>query len=233
MSIAAVSWVLQNSETTQGARLVLIALADNAHDDGSGARPAVATLARKARLGVRQTQYMLRKLEAEGSIVCEGKTDRGVRIWRVVMEGVQKLQGAPQDTPGVQYAPPEPSLEPSLTSEPKGSSVMRSDLWDALVAELGAPVTKDERSRRGKCVKQLLDGEVAVEDVHERCERWRHGWPDMTLTDTALVKHWTTLSRLEPPKHRKRNGGLTAEDVLNQALEERRREEGQNGAIGG
>lgn len=123
---------------------------------------------------------------------------------------------------------------PTRTSTTSSEVVRERDLlWDALNDEIGEAQTKTERSRRGKCVAELREADVTPAEVHERCERWRHGWPDMTLTDTALVKHWTTLAVLEPPKHRKRNGGLTAEDVLNQALDERRREEGQNGAIGG
>ena len=50
------------------AHLVLIGLADHAHDDGSEARPSVATLARYARCSERTVHTKLRMLEAAGLI---------------------------------------------------------------------------------------------------------------------------------------------------------------------
>lgn len=73
MSIRALSWVFEHSEVAhRGDLLVLLVLADHAHDDGTGAYPSVMTIARKARLSERGAQYALRRLEKVGAIVSVG-----------------------------------------------------------------------------------------------------------------------------------------------------------------
>lgn len=83
MSIEAMSWVFKHSEATQGERLVLLALADNADDDTWEAYPSVVTLARKARLKRRQTQRCLRKLEEDGRVSARGTSQYDTTIYRV------------------------------------------------------------------------------------------------------------------------------------------------------
>jgi hypothetical protein len=50
------------------ALLLLLAIADHAHDDGGGAYPSIETLSQKIRMSVRQTQRALRVLEAAGEL---------------------------------------------------------------------------------------------------------------------------------------------------------------------
>ncbi len=50
-------------------KLVLLALADHARDDGTGAYPSVDLLARKSSLSRRGTQKVMRRLEQDGWIV--------------------------------------------------------------------------------------------------------------------------------------------------------------------
>jgi Helix-turn-helix domain len=49
-------------------KLVLLKLADNAHDDGLSARPGVPTIATQCGLSIRTVQYALRDLEETGLI---------------------------------------------------------------------------------------------------------------------------------------------------------------------
>jgi predicted transcriptional regulator len=49
-------------------KLVLLKLADNAHDDGLSARPGVSTIAAQCGLSIRTVQYALRDLEQVGLI---------------------------------------------------------------------------------------------------------------------------------------------------------------------
>lgn len=62
------SAVWERSRATEGALLVNLAMADFAHDDGTGVYPSVHTLAQKARLSDRQVQRILRQLESLGEI---------------------------------------------------------------------------------------------------------------------------------------------------------------------
>lgn len=118
-----------------------------------------------------------------------------------------------------QAARPEKEVEKEVEKTPNGvlpKPRERDVIWDALSEEIGSPSTKTERSRRGKCVAELREASASPAQVHERCARWRAGWPDMTLTDTALVKHWTTLGTLEAHQNGR---GVSGAQILREALE--------------
>jgi hypothetical protein len=120
MSVAAMSWVFDlkgEGAPTLGTRLVLLALADNAgprgDDEQMVAWPSVRTLARKACLSERATQYALRSLRDAELISEVGKSPAGTVIYALSM-GVQNLHRGAESAPGgVKLAAPEPSLEPS------------------------------------------------------------------------------------------------------------------------
>ncbi len=63
-------------------KLVLLAMADHARDDGTGCYPAIGTLAAKTSLSVRGVQKTINDLEAAGYLRVAGKMDvkRGVRV---------------------------------------------------------------------------------------------------------------------------------------------------------
>jgi DNA-binding transcriptional regulator PaaX len=73
MSVAAMNWVLENSEATLGARLVMIAIADAANQEGKNAWPSIARIARHSRLSPRRVKVLLHRLEASGEL----QVDRG------------------------------------------------------------------------------------------------------------------------------------------------------------
>lgn len=132
------TWVLEHSEARLSDRLVLLALAEYAHDDGGMAFPSVNTLARKARIGESTCQASLRRLEAQGEIEKMGKTRYGTIIYRVLMgaapdsegsrieggpesRGVQNLEEGVQNLEsGGPESRPNPLVEPSVTV--KGSN---------------------------------------------------------------------------------------------------------------
>ena len=71
MSVEAMSWVLNHSDTAGTEKLVLLGLANHADERGENAWPSVATLARYASVSERAVQYALRNLAAAGRIVVE------------------------------------------------------------------------------------------------------------------------------------------------------------------
>jgi hypothetical protein len=71
MSVIAMSWVFKKSKSTLGERLVLLALADHANDEGRNAYPSLGTLAEKSRLCERQVRRCIRKLEKSGELTVE------------------------------------------------------------------------------------------------------------------------------------------------------------------
>lgn len=94
MSAIASSYVWKLSKYRGGARLVLLAIADNADDFGV-AWPSVDTIAEKAQLSKRQAQRVLDKLEADRAIliynrVADGKPEQHYsNVYVLVMPGVE------------------------------------------------------------------------------------------------------------------------------------------------
>lgn len=121
---------MEHSEAQLGARLTLFVLAEHAHNDGSESYPCVDTIVRETRMTRRSVQAALRKLEADGMIVAEGKGDKGQTKWRVVMGGadtapppggvVDDVGGRSSRHEGGVAATPKPSVKPS--GEPTASS---------------------------------------------------------------------------------------------------------------
>lgn len=85
MSTRVSNWVWHHAPVKSGELVVLLALADNAHDDGGGAYPTVPTIASKARLSERQVQRCLRSLVAGGLISDDGVGPNGATSWRLLM----------------------------------------------------------------------------------------------------------------------------------------------------
>lgn len=80
------NWVWTESTTGGTERLLLLAIADNAADDGTNAYPSLATLARKVRLDERTVRRLLRKLESARHIaVSVGTGPRGTNRYTVIM----------------------------------------------------------------------------------------------------------------------------------------------------
>lgn len=165
MSIEAVARVLKSKASKGNARLVLIALADYANDDGTGVFPSMPKIAAKANCDERTVERALTDLVELGEIVEVGRTPKGTRAWRV-LTGLEptpdKLTGVPDPDPRqVDGGPPadcrstpgnlseplmeepskEPSGEPSTNSGSSGDQLQHppsnDELWiDDVVEEI-------------------------------------------------------------------------------------------------
>ena len=202
MSVHVLSWVLRHSEERLGNRLVLLVLADHAAEDGTEARPSVATIAREARLSERQVQYALRHLQEVGAIQDEREGPKGVRVYRVTMlppgGAISAPGGAISDAEGVQPIAPESSLEPSVLPS---TSV-------AIAPSVDGPRTVNRKATTGlerHRARQILNAwnEASGQDL--RSDDWLskiimrlREYPDATMLDheviirTALANPWWT-----------------------------------------
>lgn len=159
-------WVMNHSEETLGRRLVLMALAENANDDGSGAWPSVETLARKTRLSTRQVKRCLSGLEASGSILPEGVGPKGTKSWCVVRGG-DNLSTQPDNLSSqggqdvTRTSPIEPVQEPGVVDE-----VLT--VWDCYVTTMSprrVELPVDER--------RLIRDALTVATADECCQAIR------------------------------------------------------------
>jgi hypothetical protein len=157
MSVRVMQAVWQHSKQSGGALVLLLAIADNAHDDGGGAYPSIDTLARKARMTGRNVNILLKALVADGEIAVDpGAGPHGVNVYRVLLPGlvtpenisplktfhpeksdaggVKKSAGGGEKigTGGVKPVSPKPSLEPSnkpSREEPSETDVQFARFW--------------------------------------------------------------------------------------------------------
>ncbi len=134
MSVQALAWVLEHAEARLGARLVLIALANHAHDDGSNAFMSQETIAAEARLTDRQVRRCLKELEASGEIIRTGRTPHGVIVWQVTLQKCppgQDVHGHPRPSARTNRA----KSVHKMSDKPSVNRHEPEDPLDALVIE--------------------------------------------------------------------------------------------------
>lgn len=99
MSIKAMNWVWECSKTIGTDRLVLLAIADRASDEGMDAWPSIGTLAKKTRLHVRTVQRCIRNVEALGELEIRTKEGtHGTNVYIVRMDALA-LQSSSRSNP--------------------------------------------------------------------------------------------------------------------------------------
>lgn len=139
MSVQAMSWVIEHSGHKGNAFVVLLMIANHAKDDGSGAWPSIATLARKARIGERTVQRTIARLVRSKELSMQvGKGPSGTNLYTVNLTGAKltpvKVTPVPHnDTGGVSNdagggvlaLSPEPSLKQPSSNRPKVSRATR------------------------------------------------------------------------------------------------------------
>jgi hypothetical protein len=107
MSTRVQTWVFLNSEATGNDRLVLLALADEADDDGGSCYPSIQRLALKTRCNARTVRRCIERLEADGALDVErGGAGRGnVNRYRILLDKGDNLSPLPAGIMGPPGAP--------------------------------------------------------------------------------------------------------------------------------
>lgn len=141
MSVRTMSRVWEHSQHAGSDLLMLLAIADFSDDDGR-AFPAVATLATKCRMKMRNCQYILRSLELSGELsILANQGPHGANLYRINLNslgvqhlaGVQGIAGVQHSAPGgakrcaegVQPIAPKPSVNHQETSTKSGARSLR------------------------------------------------------------------------------------------------------------
>lgn len=118
MSIKAISLVWERSKAKGSELLLMLAIADYAHDDGTGAWPSQGKLAQKTRLSRQRVNTKLAALEKMGELIIHrGEGKNGVNVYDIHLPAIEEavtpsLQGVV--TPCLQ-AGVTPSLQPPVT----------------------------------------------------------------------------------------------------------------------
>lgn len=126
MANSVINWVWDHSQAKHGARLVLLAIADRAHEDGSGWM-SVADIRRRTLLGERVVQKAVIELAKMGELeVAYQEGPKGCNRYRVLM-GCTPAKSAPppQNLRGAESAPPQ-NLRPSESSQASAQDPAKS-----------------------------------------------------------------------------------------------------------
>lgn len=208
MSIQAVAWVLDHSDSRGLARLVLISLANHANTDAE-CWPAQRTIAREAGISLGAVSVQIKALVESGEleVVSDGGPRTSARyrlslVHQMNADHVHDVNAA--SSPGVNAASiaerdrtiREPKKKDLLPTVVDLGERRRDEVWDTLADLFGEPTTETNRKLRGKIVRSLKRAAATEEQIRLRCAAWPHHF-DATLTETALEKHWDRLAR--PP----------------------------------
>lgn len=177
MSVKTSTWVWHHSQATHSARLVLLALADYAHDDGGNAFPSVTTLTKKTKLSRRAVQVALRDLEEMGEIRKTGIHASGTNIYRI------------NTGHGANDAPRDASREEGCADPSTGGADKSAPGAD--LSTMGAELALDGRTPCAQTIKEPLEepiGGEALETHHAPTSEPADNTVDNTSINTSGVE---------------------------------------------
>jgi Helix-turn-helix domain len=211
MSVEVSTYVWKFSPSTLGARLVMLYLADKAHDDGSNVYPSIATIAKNTRLSDRQVQRVLGDLVEAGELIDEGVSFYGTRRFRVKMpgaEGGDNLSGGDiHDQKGVTFRAktddkmsPDPSEEnrqrkdvSSKTLIPKDFMLTSKDIAFAKNHGLGA----SDRAWMGEFDRFMAYHQGKGSRMHD----WHAAWRTWVLNQEKWSSNETSGASFDAAEH--------------------------------
>lgn len=188
-------------------KLVLLAYADAAEHDGTAIFPGEERLRTMTGYSRGQLYAVTNDLLESGVLVRDKPGRRGQRAEFHIDMGVLDLlcpiigpstEELGSDPEGLGSGPPDTSRPiPPVLREilPTVVSLGRDEIWDGLVEVFGEPTTGSNQRLRGKLVKSLKAAGATRDQIHLRVAAWPAHFPEATLTETALEKHWDRLGR--------------------------------------
>lgn len=212
-------WVWDHSQSQNAARLVLLAIADNAADDGGHAYPSNATLQRKANLSERGVRTAVASLVKIGELTVRLNQGRaGTNMYQIVMtpaesapptptpEPVNPADSAPTPRQDLPHPPAgsaprtvlEPPVEPSLSSfdaeaSPNAGLIVKGFIDWLSGQDDPVKLTSSVVARLGKeiksCLKDGIDEGTVKRALVEMARRGKAGWPSMLQSFVVEVQN--------------------------------------------
>lgn len=180
MSIEVMSWVWKKSVATGTDKFVLLAIADNAWDDGSNAWPSINTISRKTGLSIRTVQRCIQNLHDLGELQTMDRPGHS-NLYRVIMGDKE----SPKTQKSTALVKPKKEVEKKV-----------DEVWDAVMAACSVNATtinSQERGRHNRAVKALKESGATAEEIYARAERYKQKFPKVPMTPIALASHWSEL----------------------------------------
>lgn len=224
MSVQALSWVLENSESRLADRHVLISIANHAERDGTGAWPSVATIAHESRLSDRQVQRSIVDLEALGELFVERNAGpRGCNLY-----SLPQMQAVPLR----QVVTLEENVTPDNQSQ-KAGTVTPSSPEEGINCHPNRPLTVLKENRPEETPSTNSKGQTPEEEERLRlqAEEARQAREDRRAKKANKGRSFnrtpTQFSRPQPRREVADVPRLSAAEqrrINNEAVIERRRQ---------
>lgn len=248
MSIKVMQWVWDHSKSTNAGRLVLLAIADNAADDGTHAYPTVAELQRKTRLSERGVQEAVAKLIEGGELKREiwgAPGERRSNMYSIIMtpaesappqnlhpDDAESAPSPPQILRGNRPSEPSDNRPPSrgdadASPEPEEKPENAGDIVAAFVDYCTAQSVKLPRqviARYGREIKSLLDDKFSPNLIKHALnlmlQRSKHTHP--ALLPSFVVEVQGQSRPVSAPPAASRPGYQTAAEKAEQERQRQR-----------
>ena len=185
MSVRVMSKVWDSEKVFGMDKFVLLAIADNAWDDGTNSWPSVTTIMKKCGIARSTVQRCMRNLESLGLL------DTTQRF------GTSNMYRVINDEEVVVKAKTGTSLV-KKAKKPSTEIVVRNvdDVWDAVMNACGINVdtlNTQERGKHNKAVKLLKESGATAQQIIERAQEYKRRFEKAALTPLALASHWSSL----------------------------------------
>ena len=185
MSVRVMSKVWDSEKVFGMDKFVLLAIADNAWDDGTNSWPSVTTIMKKCGIARSTVQRCMRNLEALGLLDTTQRFGTS-NMYRVIDDEAVIVKA---------------KAGSAVVKKAKKSStelVVRNadDVWDAVMNACGINVdtlNTQERGKHNKAVKLLKESGATAQQITERAQEYKRRFEKAALTPLALASHWSSL----------------------------------------
>lgn len=181
MSIEVMSWVWKHSKATGTAKFVLLAIADNAWDDGSNAWPSITTISKKTGLSERTVQRCVQNLFDIDELRIFDRPGHS-NLYQV------NMSEQPVETKKSRAIAKIASIERTEKT--------KDEIWDTVMLVCGVDpktINSQERGRHNKAVKALKESGATVEQIIVRSRLYKQKFPNVAFTPIAFASHWSEL----------------------------------------
>jgi hypothetical protein len=207
MSVYCTTRVWKKSKATGNDKLVLLAIADNAWEDGTNAFPSVGHIAHKTGLDKRTVKRIVKKLIEIGELKRQLRHNQSSLFTVLIQDewpdNPMNIKIDDDDDEDIQVVESLPVVVKKAPAKKKASPVVKKErpedpIWNAVMDVCSIDQTtlnQSERSKYGGCCKLLKESQANADEIYLRAERYRKRYKGIVLTPPALVNHWSSLSQ--------------------------------------
>ncbi len=184
MSIFVMTYVWKYSRQKGASLLLMLAIADFAHDDGYGARPSIETLAEKIRGSVRHTSRLINQCEQAGELSVHRRSGRHrTHLYQIIMQSSFPGLGNPDKMAGDKmssgHGSPETltsrSTEPLRTVRLQTATIERPIYLVTLYE--GGVLTKPDDHRDALLIRWVSRQGISLDMAQDVADDLCMAWP--------------------------------------------------------